>query len=105
MKVGERVFNLQWDYNARQGVTIKDMDWPKRFYTEGISNGPAAGAVLSRKAVKKTLDEYYELRGWDKKTGAPTREKLEELGLEDIAANLERIGLIRTRKRAEEGPS
>ncbi|HPC56201.1 MAG TPA: aldehyde ferredoxin oxidoreductase C-terminal domain-containing protein [Methanolinea sp.] len=26
------------------------------------------------------LDEYYELRGWDK-NGVPTRQKLEELGL------------------------
>jgi aldehyde:ferredoxin oxidoreductase len=30
------------------------------------------------------LDAYYDLRGWDKETGKPTREKLTELGLEDL---------------------
>jgi hypothetical protein len=31
------------------------------------------------------LDEYYEWRGWDKRTGLQKRSKLEELGLEDVA--------------------
>jgi aldehyde:ferredoxin oxidoreductase len=34
------------------------------------------------------LDEYYEIRGWDKKTGLPTREKLFELGLTEVANEL-----------------
>jgi aldehyde:ferredoxin oxidoreductase len=29
------------------------------------------------------LDDYYERRGWDK-NGKPKREKLQELGLEDL---------------------
>ena len=33
-------------------------------------------------------EEYYQLRGWDKETGVPTKEKLTELGLEDAAADL-----------------
>jgi len=32
-----------------------------------------------------TLDEYYEARGWDKKTSKPTKEKLIQLGLQDVA--------------------
>jgi aldehyde:ferredoxin oxidoreductase len=36
------------------------------------------------------LDNYYELRGWNKKTGLPTREKLIELGLEHAAKDLEK---------------
>jgi aldehyde:ferredoxin oxidoreductase len=32
-------------------------------------------------------DEYYELRGWNK-DGVPTREKLIELGLNDVADQL-----------------
>jgi len=34
------------------------------------------------------LDEYYEVRGWDKKSGAPSRAKLEELGLKYVADEL-----------------
>ena len=40
------------------------------------------------------LDDYYTLRGWDRKTGLPTRQKLEELGLVDVANDLESIGKL-----------
>jgi aldehyde:ferredoxin oxidoreductase len=40
------------------------------------------------------LDEYYEERGWDIKTGIPTREKLEELDLGDVAEDLHKQGFI-----------
>ena len=53
-----------------------------------MPEGPAKGAILSRDTIDKLLDEYYELRGWDKKTGLPTKEKLIELGLDDIANDL-----------------
>jgi aldehyde:ferredoxin oxidoreductase len=34
------------------------------------------------------LDDYYDLRGWDKQTGIPTRKTLKELDLSDIADDL-----------------
>jgi len=40
------------------------------------------------------LDEYYEMRKWDKKTGWPTREKLEELDLKNVADALEKMGRL-----------
>jgi len=43
---------------------------------------------LTREDVEKMFDEYYADRGWDVKKGVPTREKLIELGLEDIAEKL-----------------
>lgn len=36
------------------------------------------------------IDDYYAARGWDKETGIPTREKLHDLGLIDVAADLEK---------------
>jgi aldehyde:ferredoxin oxidoreductase len=30
------------------------------------------------------IDEYYEARKWDQKTGMPSNEKLKELGLEKL---------------------
>ena len=50
---------------------------------EPLPEGPAKGAVLSRNTINQLLDEYYELRGWDKRSGIPTEEKLIELGLGD----------------------
>jgi aldehyde:ferredoxin oxidoreductase len=31
---------------------------------------------------EKMLDEYYEIAGWEKVTGVPTKAKLVELGIE-----------------------
>ena len=45
--------------------------------------------------LEPMLDEYYELRGWDKKTGIPSDEKLEELALQEI---LPAIGAIRKKE-------
>jgi aldehyde:ferredoxin oxidoreductase len=39
--------------------------------------------------------DYYELRGWDVESGLPTRAKLEELKLNDVAADLEERGLLK----------
>jgi len=88
MKYGERIFNLLKAYTVRQGLTRKDDAWPERFYSEGLPEGPAKGAVLSREGIDRLLDEYYQLRGWDKKTGCPTYEKMVELGLPDEAKDL-----------------
>ena len=38
--------------------------------------------------VERLLSEYYTARVWDRKTGKPTREKLLELGLDEVAALL-----------------
>jgi len=88
MKLGEKVFTLFKSYTIRQGLNRKDDTWPDRFFNEPLPEGPAKGAVLSRDTISQLLDEYYELRGWDKESGIPTKQKLIELGLRDIAEDL-----------------
>ncbi len=39
---------------------------------------------ISKIALEKNLKTYYKLRGWDWETGAPTNEKLIELGINPI---------------------
>jgi aldehyde:ferredoxin oxidoreductase len=42
------------------------------------------------------LDEYYQANGWDLATSIPTTQKLNELGLKDVAQELSTtIGLER----------
>ena len=41
--------------------------------------------LLDRERFGPLLDSYYALSGWDVSTGWPSRAKLEELGLSDIA--------------------
>ncbi len=52
------------------------------------------GAVVDREEFERMKDEYYQLRQWDIAKGLQTKTKLHELGLEDIAADLERRGLL-----------
>ncbi len=89
MKLGEKVFTLLKICSARQGLTRKDDIWPDRFFTEPLPEGAAKGSVLSRDTIDRLLDEYYGLRGWDIKTGLPSKEKLVELGLGDMIGGLE----------------
>jgi len=91
MKSGERIYTLLRAYNARCGLTRKDDALPDRFYTEPMPEGPAKGAILSRDKIEQLLDEYYEIRGWDKKSGTPTIEKMYELGLHNVAHDLEEV--------------
>ena len=85
LNVSERVRNLERMFDVRQGLRRKDDSLPKKFFEKPLSKGPYEGAVLDREKFEQMKDEYYELRGWDKETGIPTREKLVELGLEDVA--------------------
>jgi aldehyde:ferredoxin oxidoreductase len=94
MKDGERIFTLLKMYTVRQGLTRRDDTFPERFYGEPLPEGPAKGAVVPRDTIERQLDEYYELRGWDKGLGVPTERKLAELGLEDLACDL--TGLVKS---------
>lgn len=79
--VGERINNLARLFNAREGMTREDDNLPERILTEPIKDGASKGNFISKDDLNLMLDEYYTARGWDLKTGAPTKEKLEELGL------------------------
>ncbi len=52
------------------------------------------GTVVDEDEFAIMVDNYYALRGWDKTTGWPTRAKLEELGLKDVADELGAIGKL-----------
>jgi len=54
----------------------------------------ADGNVLDQKGFQVLVDNYYKLRGWDVKTGWPTRETYERLGLKEVADELEAIGKL-----------
>jgi len=60
--IGERIWNLERDFNNRAGFTAKDDVLPKRLVTEAAKTGPAKGLVSK---VPEMLPKYYELRGWD----------------------------------------
>jgi aldehyde:ferredoxin oxidoreductase len=83
--VGERINNLARAFNVREGFTRDDDTLPDRLMTEPLKEGGSKGHFISKDDLKQMLDEYYRERGWDSNTGAPTREKLKELGIENVA--------------------
>jgi len=82
IKISDRVYTLKRCFNVREGVTRKDDRLPKRLM-EPLATGPTKGQRVEN--LDAMLDETYEALGWDKKTGKPTREKLKELGLDDVS--------------------
>jgi aldehyde:ferredoxin oxidoreductase len=76
-EVGERVWNLERDFNLAAGFTGKDDTLPQRLLKEAAKTGPAEGKV---NGLEKMLPEYYELRGWTS-DGALTAETRQRLGL------------------------
>ncbi|NMF89123.1 aldehyde ferredoxin oxidoreductase family protein [Aromatoleum petrolei] len=75
--VGERIWNLERQFNNAAGFTSKDDNLPPRLLTEPAKTGPAKGLV---NGLDKMLPEYYKVRGWTP-DGVPTAETLARLGL------------------------
>jgi len=78
VKAGERIFNAERLFLVRAGFSWKDDALPPRITKEPLPTGPAKGHVCE---LDRMLPKYYEFRGWDEE-GMPTKEKVEELGLE-----------------------
>jgi len=103
LKAGERAYNVERAFIVREGVRRENDYPPWREFEEPYPSGPFKGAVLNREKYNVLLDEYYTLHGWDVKTGIPTKKKLKELGLADVAENLDKCGVYRdTRKKVGE---
>lgn len=112
-RYGERNFNVQRAILLRQGWPGRDGDRVLDYlHTEPIEKNSTffndevllpgkdgevisrAGEVLDRDGFEDMKTGYYELRGWDPETGYPTKEKLVELQLADVAADLSERGLL-----------
>lgn len=75
--VGERIWNMERQFNLAAGLTAKDDKLPPRLTSEPAKTGPAKGLV---NGLAKMLPEYYQVRGWTP-DGVPTGATLERLGL------------------------
>ncbi|HEU5315072.1 MAG TPA: aldehyde ferredoxin oxidoreductase C-terminal domain-containing protein, partial [Chloroflexota bacterium] len=80
IKVGERANTMARVFNAREGFTPADDSLPPRMY-EGIGSGALQGERIDPAEFEAAKGLYYEIAGWDAKTGAPRQSKLAELDL------------------------
>jgi aldehyde:ferredoxin oxidoreductase len=83
--VARRICLLRRAFNAREGITRKDDQLPKRDLQEPMPEGPAKGQVVD---LDTMLDEFYEFRGCHP-NGVPKAEALCKVGLDDVAKELE----------------
>ena len=81
MTLGKRIVTLKRLLNLRRGLTRADDRLPD-LLLKPLDDGGTEGAVPD---VEALLAGAYAEYGWDPKTGKPSRETLEELGL-DLAA-------------------
>jgi aldehyde:ferredoxin oxidoreductase len=86
MLSGERGWNLKRTINIRLGLTRKNDKLPKALLTP-YKDHPA-GADGYSPDFDNMLEDYYKVRGWDPKTGYPSREKLISLGLEWVLEDI-----------------
>ena len=77
METGERIWNLERQFNMNAGLTGADDILPQRLLKEAAKTGPAKGSVNQ---LDKMLPEYYQLRGWNSE-GVPTGQTLLRLSI------------------------
>ncbi len=109
--IGERIFNLQRAVLTREGHhgrkcdSLSDACYTVPLESERLNPDcllpgkdgeiiSRKGAVLDRERFQRTLDEFYEFRGWDRETGLQRKARLEELQLNDVAWDLAARGLL-----------
>ncbi|UCE74829.1 MAG: aldehyde ferredoxin oxidoreductase family protein, partial [Methanomassiliicoccales archaeon] len=94
LRIGDRIINLERAINTRIGIRRKDDTLPQRFMKDPLPSGPAKGETFQKKQLDKMVDNYYELRGWDKTTGLHLKEKLSELDMKDVLSDLQKRKLV-----------
>ncbi len=76
-KIGERIWNMEREFNNAAGFTKADDSLPKRLLTEAAKTGASKGMVSK---LPEMLPKYYAARGWDAE-GRPTAETKQRLSL------------------------
>ena len=109
---GERIFNLQRAILIREGWKALEDDYPPEYnftdpLRESILNPKMIvpgegeeilsfeGSVLDREKYENMRQEFYEIRGWDPKTGLQKLETLERLDMSDVGQEMKQMGLAK----------
>jgi len=81
LKASERVLTLARVFNMREGFTAADDNLPERFFHPHATGPASKKEPFDRQKFEKAKGNFYNSMGWDRKTGIPTQEKLEELDI------------------------
>ena len=81
LEVGERRVNMLRLFNAREGIGREADTLPEKIQ-KPLKGGVSDGSFISLEEIEQAKDWYYEMAGWNQKTGNPELLKLKELGLD-----------------------
>jgi aldehyde:ferredoxin oxidoreductase len=87
LTVGERVYNVQRAFNAREGLDRRADTLPPRIFEDPIPKGESKGSRIRRSEFERMLDDYYQARGWSE-NGIPTKVKLACLDLDEFTEHV-----------------
>jgi aldehyde:ferredoxin oxidoreductase len=71
MAIGKKRLTMMRQFNAREGLSRDQDTLPEKFFKPLQGTGPSAGVAVDRQELETWKDVYYELLGWDVKTGLP----------------------------------
>ena len=87
-EIANRIFTLERAFIIREGITKRDDVLEGKWVRGPVPDGPYKGHTIDVNKWQMMLEEYYQTRGWDARTGIPSRETLGKLGLRDVAEEL-----------------
>lgn len=87
LRVGERVATMERAFALERGLTPEDDYVLSDRLFEAPKYGPVKGKSI-RPHLEGMVREYYELRGWDRKTGKPWKSTLNDLGLGHLSESI-----------------
>jgi len=86
LKTGERISNIRHAFNIREGLNPLKFKVPDRVLGRPpLKEGPLSGVTIDEDTMIK---DYFAVMDWDLKTAKPSKKKLLELGLDDVAKEL-----------------
>jgi aldehyde:ferredoxin oxidoreductase len=84
--IGRRIINTLRVFNFRHGMKKED-ERPSTRYGSIPVDGPAKGVNIMEK-WDWMVENYYAIMGWDRETGKPLPETLENLGIGELVKDL-----------------
>jgi aldehyde:ferredoxin oxidoreductase len=88
-EAGERIWNMRRAIMVlRENRSRKDDTVGHLWFERVVPDRQSLAAPLNKKQWDETITRYYKLRGWNPENGHPTKDKLEALGMKDVADRL-----------------
>ena len=86
LRIGERITNIRQAFNIREGLNSLQFKSPDRMYGNPPAEaGPLAGVTVQESTL---YEDYLTAMDWDPVTMKPSKSKLIELDMEDVAEAL-----------------